>query len=536
MKKYVYIGVTSLFFIARLFLFISTQDVGVEHDSGWYLGMARNMAQRGIYASYVNTVADSDKSGSFPSIHGRFSSQDKNGFIYFPAGVTVGPTYILPESLFLKLFGYGWVQYRLWPFIAFCLLIPLLFYNVLQIGSPFALLFFQTWLWFYPQILLNQSYEALSEHIAFLFLLSGFIFLQKAFSSPKKILPLILSGLFLGLSVQTKNVYALGVIFSFVAVLFLSKNMWKNDRLRYIFVFVFFLALPTLLFELYRFIILFSRFGLLGYWQNNIDIKRTWESGGSGTIILRTGINPRFVYNKLAVWKHLGVDPFAFVWPLIIASPFFKKKNSFLFWNIFFSTIIFFAWFSLLSSTGWFRHIFPAVLMGMILISTTLGSLFDTVVKTKKVVVFLLFCLFLSHILIGISSNTLAIPRFDISKDRIIRLFQAPYPNKMQGPLSHPIFSRRSQDEVSSFIKKNIKSSQRICFYEWALVAELPVLVDRIFFPYLRCGAKDILIVGPYQKGIYALKHTNLPYIKKNICKKALFSNDMYTLCTISKL
>lgn len=533
MKKYIYIGITSLFFITRLFLFISTQDVGIEHDSGWYLGMARNVAEKGIYASYVNTVATSDKAGSFPSIHGRFSAQDKNGFVYFPAGVTVGPTYIFPESLFLKLFGYGWVQYRLWPFIAFCLLVPLLLYVVLQIGSPFALLFFQAWFWFYPQILLNQSYEALSEHIALLFLLSGFIFLQKAFSGPKKILPLILSGLFLGLSVQTKNVYALGVVFSLAAVLYLSGNIWKNDRLKYIFVFVFFLALPTILFELYRFIILFSQFGLVGYWQNNIDIKRTWESGGSGTIILRTGINLRFVYNKLAVWKHLGVDPFAFVWPLILVSPFLKKKNPLLFWNIFFSTIVFFAWFGLLSSTGWFRHIFPAILMGMILISTTLGSLFDTVVKTKKTAIFLLFCLFLSHVLIVIFSSPLAIPHFDISKDRIIRLFQAPYPNKMQGPLSHPVFSKKSQDEVSYFIKSKINNSQRICFYEWALVAELPVLVDRVFFPYTRCKNEDILIIGPYQKGIYALKHTNLPYIEKNMCKRVLFNNDMYTLCAL---
>ncbi len=384
MKKYIYIAVTSLFFIARLFLFISTQDVGVEHDSGWYLGIARNVAERGIYASYVNTIATSDRAGSFPSIHGRFSSQDKDGFVYFPAGVTVGPTYMFPESLFLKLFGYGWVQYRLWPFIAFCLLVPLLFYVVLQVGSVFALLFFQAWLWFYPQILLNQSYEALSEHIALLCLLSGFIFLQKAFLSPKKILYLGLSGLFLGLSVQTKNVYALGVIFSVIAVLYFSTDIWKKERLKYVALFLFFLALPTFFFELYRFIVLFSQFGLIGYWQNNIDIKRTWESGGSGTIILRTGINPRFVYNKLAVWKHLGVDTFAFVWPLILASPSFKKKNSFLFWNIFFSTIIFFTWFGLLSSTGWFRHIFPAAIMGMILISSSLEGIFTHVIKSKK--------------------------------------------------------------------------------------------------------------------------------------------------------
>jgi len=536
MKKHVFVAITSLLFISRVFLFISTQDVGVEHDSGWYLGMARNVAEKGLYASYVNTVATSDNQGSFPSIHGRFSAQDKNGFIYFPAGVTVGPVYILPESLFIKLFGHGWVQYRLWPFIAFCLLVPLIFYSILQIGSLFALAFFQVWLWFYPQILLNQSYEALSEHIALLMLLLGFIFLQKVATTPKKINFLVLSGLFLGLSVQTKNVYALGVIFSFTSVLYLGKKWWGDSRLKYTLVFLFFLFLPTILFELYRFVILFSQFGFVGYWQNNIDIKRTWGSGGSGTIILRTGINPRFVYNKLAVWRHLGVDPFAFVWPLILSTPFYKQKNSFLFWNMFFSSLFFFGWFSLLSSTGWFRHIFPAIIMGMILISYSLEALFDFSIKTKNKAILLMFCLFLTHILIQICSSSLSIPQFIISKNRVIQLSKTPYPNKMQGPLSHPLFSKKSQDEVASFIVKEVGIKKRICFYEWALVAELPVLVDRVFFPFPRCKSGDVLVVGPYQKGIYALKHTNYPYIKENICTKTLFVNDMYTLCTIGKI
>jgi len=534
MKKYVYISITSLLFIARFFFYISTQDVGVSHDSGWYLGMARNVAERGIYASDVNTVADTDKPGSFPSIHARFSSQDKNGFIYFPAGITVGPSYVLPQAIFLKIFGYGWVQYRIWPFIAFCLLVPLLFYIVFTIGSWFGLIFFQAWFWFYPQLLLGQSYEALSEHIALLFLLLGYVYLQKMFSHQKKLFYLVLSGLFLGLSVQAKVVYSLGVIFSPIAVFYFSNAIWKKDRWKYTALFVFFLILPTLLFELYRFAVLFSQFGFIGWWRNNIDIKRTWESGGSGTIILKTGINPRFVYNKIGVWKHLGVDPFAFVWPLILISPFFNKKNSFLFWNLFFSSLVFFAWFSLLSPTGWFRHIFPAVIMGMLLISSSLNNLLALSVKTKKIALSLLFCLFLSQVLIAMSSNKLAIPQPYISKNLIVHLCELPNPNKMQGFFSFPLFSKKSQDEVVYYINKNISHSQRICFYEWALVAELPGLIDRVFFPYPRCSNKDVLVIGPYQKGPHALQNTNLPVIEKKVCKKTLFSNDLYTLCSLS--
>lgn len=533
MKKLVYIILTSLIFISRIFLFISTQDVGIEHDSGWYLGMARNVAQRGIYASYVNTVAVSDKPGSFPSIHGRFSTQDNSGFVYFPAGVTVGPVYIVPESLFLKMFGYGWVQYRIWPFLAFVLLVPLLFYTALHIGSFFSLFFFQAWLWFYPQILLNQSYEALSEHIALLFLLIGFLLLQKSLSSRRSLLYVAMSGLSLGLAIQTKSLYALGAFFPLLSVVSLSGTDWKKYRYKYIFLFVFFLLLPTIMFEVYRFVALFSKFGFDGWWTNNIDIKRTWESGGSGSIVLKTGINYRFVYNKIAVWRHIGVDPFTFVLPLLGAAPFFKKKNSLLFGNLFVSTFVFFLWFGLLSPTGWFRHIFPGVLMGMILISYSLDSLMMAAIETKKWIFPLLFCLFVSGVFVGISSGYLSIPRFIITKDDTIRLYQSARPNKMQGPLSHPLFSKDSQDGASLYIQKHVPPTKRICFYEWALVAELPILADRVFFPFPRCSKGDILIAGPYQKGIYSLKITNLSVMQKTLCKKILFSNDMYMLCSL---
>lgn len=532
MKKNIFIAVTSLFFISRFFLFISTQDVGVEHDSGWYLGVARNVAERGIYASYTNTVAASDKLGSFPSIFGRFSAQDKNGFVYFPAGVTVGPGYVFPEAFFLKLFGVGWVQYRLWPFIAFCLLIPLLFFIVYEVGSVPGLLFFQLWIWLYPQIFVNQSFEAFSEHIALLFLLLGYVLLQRAVSHKKKLIFYILAGLSLGVSFQTKGLYLIGIV---VPVLWTLYFAVKTKQLKYFFIFSISLLLPTILFELYRFIALTSLFGLVGYWQNNIDIKRTMQSGGSGVNILKSGVNLRFVYDKLVVWKHIGVSPFTFVWPLIFASPFFKKKNSFLFWNIFFSTLIFFTWFSLFSSTGWFRHIFPGVLMGMILISISFNGILTSVVKTKKWRIILLFCLFLAQILSAPFLNRLSIPYFEFSKARIISLFQSPSPNSLGGPVSHAIFSKKDQDEVVSAIKSHINNRKRFCFEQPLFVAELPPLVDVVFFPIQRCKDGDILVVGPYQKGIYSLKNTNLPYIEKNICKKTIFSNNSYTLCLIKK-
>ena len=169
----------------------------------------------------------------------------------------------------------------------------------------------------------------------------------------------------------------------------------------------------------------------------------------------------------------------------------------------------------------------------MILISSAIGNLFQIALESKRIVLLFMFSLFIAPVLVSLISSDLSISQFIITKDRTLKLFKTPYPNKMQGPLSHPRFSKKSQDEVASYIIKNIDKSTRLCFYEWALVAELPVLVDRVFFPFPRCGVNDILVVGPYQKGIYALKITNLNFIKANLCKKILFNNDMYTLCTL---
>ena len=221
---YVYIAFVSLLVIARFFFFISTQNGGVEHDSGWYLGVARNMAQKGIYASYTNTIAGTDAPGAAPSIHGRFSVQDAHGYTYFPAGVTVGPGFIVPQAIVYKLFGVGIWQNRVVAYSAFCLLIPLLFYIVYALGGVAPLLFFQVWIWAFPQLFLSMSYEAYGEHLALLYLLSGLMILLRSFDLPavvpfsgtkegkSKALSLVVGGALLGLSYLTKNLYLLGVV------------------------------------------------------------------------------------------------------------------------------------------------------------------------------------------------------------------------------------------------------------------------------------------------------------------------------------
>lgn len=530
MKKNIFIIVTSLLFISRFLLFISTQDVGIEHDSGWYLGVARNVAERGIYASYTNTISTTEKAGGFPSIHKRFSVQDKSGFIYFPAGVTVGPGYVFPEAFFLKMFGYGWVQYRVWPFIAFCLLVPILFYVILTVGSLFSLLFFQVWLWCYPQIFLLQSFESFSEHIALLFLFIGYALFQKWTLTPKKTIFILLSGLSFGISLQTKNVYILGVLFP---IMWMAFQLKKEENIRSFVLFILFLALPTILFELYRFIALYSQFGFSGWLTNNSDIRQTWVSGGSGINILQNKIHLRFIYNKLAVWGSIGASPYLFVWPFVFISPFIHKRKSFLYWTLFISTLIFFLWFGVFSTTGWFRHILPGIVMGMIIISLSVEDATRELIKTKKLFLYFIAMVFIASIYSSFFLSLFSLPSYVLKKANLVTLFKTPSPNGLQGPQFAPIFSQKNQSGVSSYINKSVPKNIRVCFYEWSLVAEIPPLVDRVFFPFPRCRENDILILGPYQKNVFTNNNTDISPLIQKLCKKTIFNNSMYTACLI---
>jgi hypothetical protein len=530
MKKYVglCIAVFSLLFVLRMGTFILTQDVGTEHDSGWYVGVAKNMAEKGIYASYTNTIDGSEKTGGHPSIHGRFSVQDSRGFIYFPAGVTVGPTYILPEALLLRVFGTGWVQVRLWPFICFAVLVPILVYLSYALGGVMGMCMFCILLWAYPQLLLNQSYESLSEHIGLLLLLCGYLLFTR-FSQASNKRRSALVGLCVGLAVQAKNIYILG-LFPLLFVAWLT--IPRTKRVGAIGIIILFSLIPSLMFELYRFLFITTHFSLHAYWLNTVDNKRTWESGGSGISILRSGINLRFVYNKLAVWRHIGLSPYLVVWPVLFISPFIQKRQTALFTLLLLLSFTFFSWFAIFSPTGWFRHIFPGVIVGLILFTSTCSEIIRSNIQAAHTVSLFVLSLLVVKLFTGAVLNPLAIPSFYITTKKVEFIRTLPSPNKIQGPIALPIFSKQKEMEVARFIY-SIPPAVRVCYSDVMLVAEIPYLVDRVFFPTKRCRSGDVVIFGPYQKNLNIRDSRYLPDTRKRLCSLSLFDNGWYELCRL---
>ncbi|MCX6730635.1 MAG: hypothetical protein NTZ55_02200 [Candidatus Roizmanbacteria bacterium] len=142
---------------------------------------------------------------------------------------------------------------------------------------------------------------------------------------------------------------------------------------------------------------------------------------------------------------------------------------------------------------------------------------------------------FLTSIYFPLISSHFSFPQFILEKKLFNLLYKSPAPDKMQNPQFAPIFSKNNQKGMASFINSSINKNARICFYEWALVAELPPLVDRVFYPYPRCRENDTLIVGPYQKGDYAINNVNYPKLIEKLCKRILYANTMYTACLIKQ-
>ena len=77
----IYFLVTVGLFLFRVVWFAANFG-SIEHDSGWFLGVAKNLANRGIYASYINTV-EVEGAGVYPSLRRGLSIQDEKGFSCF---------------------------------------------------------------------------------------------------------------------------------------------------------------------------------------------------------------------------------------------------------------------------------------------------------------------------------------------------------------------------------------------------------------------------------------------------------------------
>lgn len=532
-------------------IFFAIPYGGIEHDSGWYLGVAKNLALKGKYASYTNTIIG-NKTGANPSIHGRYSVQDKEGFIYFPAGVTVGPGYVIPEALIIKLFGNGWWQYRAWPFIAFSLLLFILFYIVLKLGGFISLLIFSFWLFLVPQLYIAYAYEAYSEPIALLYLLAAMGVLLKGLQnlSRKNMLYIFLAGVLVSFSILTKNLFILSLpvfLVPFISQATQSKNSKKIIALTFI-TFAVGIILPYLLFELYRYVTVLSLFGKSGVDAVNRDIVLTFQTVGSGLSGFSfSSIDWGFVNKKFNIWKDVGITWPLFIWLVLLVAPFMQRKSFIknqLFWMSYIALVTLFMWFIFISPTGWARHAWYGIVIGMVLVSITLGSVlrkyFPSSVIKRSFFSLVIILIFFSNFNAGIITRNVF-----LTDSTILQWQSNRYIRGLEGFPSAPLLSLKDQEQLVNYFTSHITGRDKIYYAGWFLNAEVSPLVDKVFYSLGRYevdntkypqGGVAYLIIGPYQQGKWSLAPEGyLERKTKETCKEIVYKNPSYLLCKLKE-
>lgn len=552
-----YILISTLLFLIRTLIFAGNYG-GIEHDSGWYLGVAKNLAHRGIYASYTNTITQ-EGIGPFPSIHGRFSVQDKEGFSYFPAGVTAGPGYVLPEAFLLKIFGDGWWQYRLWPLLTYTGLLLTLFYLVWKLGGWWALVIFQIWVWVMPQIFIGFSFEAFSEHIALFYLLISLLLFYKGLDiskleisneiMKKSYLYLAGAGLLFSFSILTKSLFALSgaafVPFLLGLILNHRKNLKEVLARESAFLMAFFL--PIISFEVYRYLVLTSQFGIAGWEAINQDIKLHTNTAGSGFSVLTSSqIDWSFAARKMEAWIYTGIYNWNLAWIFfslvpIIAWKLAPKQSQILQLLLFLAAFVPFIWFVFICPLDWGRRIFNSLVISMMLFSIIIGLLASykgkfNIYQIAAAVLAIVFILPITQL--DKTEAKLFLDQSTVDKWQIHR-----FEKGMQGFPSLPIFSLTDQQQVIDFFAENISKEDRVYYDGWFIMTELSTLTDKVFYPLDRYknnnyrnpeGGLSFLVFGPYQKG--RLKVVPEDYLNDKTleyCSRVLFSNPSYQLCLL---
>ena len=201
------------------------------------------------------------------------------------------------------------------------------------------------------------------------------------------------------------------------------------------------------------------------------------------------------------------------------------------------STVI---WFVFFSTFGWTRHVWPGLVVGMMLVSVVLGNFWNH--KRLRLFLFILILMVFVNASLLFKKEELE-PRL-IFDQRVVDTWYAGRNERgLQGLPANPIMSLRDQKELQEFFDNQIEGKDKIYYLGWFLVAEASPLVDKVFYTidrYLNLGQQNpdggesYLVLGPYQKGKLSIIG-NTYHDKKisQLCRAVVFSNPSYTLCTL---
>lgn len=369
--------------VALLFLlvpfFMSFQKGLSFYDDIGYAIIAKNLVKGYGYSTTINYVG--------------------SDYIISPFNFAVGqgPVGILPVTIFFIIFGVnpfipGFVQVGMEGFLLF--FIAFILFKKYSITR--TIVFFVSSL-FLINLVSGLHYEQLhamlGESIAAFFVMCAFFIIYEY--SELKIWNL-LSGIFFGFSVMTKEISAIFVIvFIFFMALFVFFSFFQRNAKRNLLIynFIFFIIgeiIPIFFFELWRFTVL-GWDGFLKNWQQHLVFVASYSPKNS---VEKSFLSTLF--DRATVFKdNFFVGPFFCIGIILLAIAicFSVKRNKVYKIGILgVSTIVYFVYWIALS-TGPARHAYVGVIVTCFIVSIPL------LVTQKKLVGILPACIFLGFLL-----------------------------------------------------------------------------------------------------------------------------------------
>ena len=529
---------------------------GLEHDSGWFLGIARSLAETGAYTTLVSTMQDPSVRAGYDVKNEFFQIQDEQGKVVFMVGATVGPAQIVPDAIVIKLFGNGFWQFRAASLLYYALFLTLASWLLYSLGGMAAALLFQAYIFFYPHLSIFLGYESLAEVPVVLYVLLAYTLFAKATVAEHH--PgrwFFLSGATAALALLSKaialmSLTSLGILW---LALYVRKKITIKDGL-----ITAGGALAVLsVWEVVRFVGITRGYGLDIFWQ---QVNGRIEFFRLGTQASGQGSQPGsdFFWYKVFLASEIS-HPGAMLSALtllivFVAGPFliwhFRRAQKFqnlviLLWG---GWLVHTIWFVAAAESGWVRRYWAALILAVILLSLLWGVLLHRAREKSVWLNWTLFAALTLVISLNFYSQRQAVTLF--ISDALVEKWYQQHLAAQRTRVPWSLVPRQEQQAMADFIAA-LPESTRLFYPENHKSAEVATLTGRILYPIQRRplmppALNDVVVIGPSLISPWT-KLNERPMTQaerdglvngvieriKNECPNIIFENSYYILCAL---
>lgn len=551
--------ILTIYQLSRVIAFINVYG-GLEHDSGWFLGVSRSLAEQGTYTSMVSTLNDPAAIGGI-DIDQKFNLQAPDGRIWFFTGNGTGPASIVPNALILKIFGTGFWTLRAGPLIFYTLFLVITAYALFQTAGLGAVVLFHIYLFCYPRLSIFLSYEAEGEVAAMVYLVLAYLLFALALSRQKRRLSFFfVAGLVAGLAFNTKLLALLSVSGIVIWAGWLWVSRQNQIKIRELMGLGLGMILPQTVWEIIHLVILVRLTNFELYLHHTQQRLRFVLDDGSG-IGLQVHSGAEFGWRKFFMLEEVA-HPEQWVTQLVFAG--LVLGGVFLIWRwqgaapykqnlvapIWLGWLVNTIWFVSLAKTGWPRHFWFGLILATMLLCIIPISLIQSWPeeanpverKIRRGGTTLIGMLFLLLIGWGFSIQP-HVWGFFLPAEIVPYWLEKRFDYIDMSALPWILVPRADQNAVVDYI--NRMPSEANVYYPTAefghKAAEIPTLTGRINYPIKRRaypGVKphpaDILLIPPSILSIWRyapVTRQELLGMVLQACPQPVLQNDNYIIC-----